>query len=173
MTATRDPDVSRSRETTCGARLCQPRTAPLRPAHLHLSGDFAHGLVTLGTHDAALGQVWHLPSAATLTTRAFIGLVYEVAGHQPKLSVMPSPLLALIALVNPTVRAVREQAYQTQRPFVVDHLKFADAFGADVTPHREAIAVTLRWFEPRQPRRNEAFPSRSARRTSVQAKGAG
>ncbi|MDQ2941653.1 MAG: NAD-dependent epimerase/dehydratase family protein [Chloroflexota bacterium] len=109
--------------------------------------DFARGLVTLGTHDAALGQVWHVPSAETLTTRAFIGLVYDAAGHPPKVSVMPSPLLTLIALVNPTLRAVREQAYQVQRPFVVDHSKFADAFGAQVTPHREAIAATLEWFQ--------------------------
>ena len=108
--------------------------------------DFARGLVTLGTHDAALGQIWHLPSAETLTTRAFIDLVYEVAGHPPKLSVMPAPLLALIALVNPTVRAVREQAYQVKQPFVVDHAKFAGAFAARVTPHREAIATTLEWF---------------------------
>ena len=110
-------------------------------------GDFARGLVTLGTHDAALGQVWHLPSAETLTTRAFIGLVYEIAGHTPRLSVMPSALLALIALVNPTLRAVREQAYQVQRPFVVDHTKFAGAFGSSVTPHREAIAATFEWFQ--------------------------
>ena len=43
--------------------------------------DFVRGLVTLGTHDAAMGQVWHLPSAETLTTRAFVDLVYDVAGH--------------------------------------------------------------------------------------------
>lgn len=108
--------------------------------------DFGRGLVTLGRHDEALGQVWHLPSAETLTTRAFIGLVYELAGYPPKVNAMPSALLALLALVNPTLRAVQEQAYQVRRPFVVDHAKFARAFGAEVTPHREAIAATLAWF---------------------------
>lgn len=109
-------------------------------------GDFARGLVTLGTSDAALGQVWHVPSAETMTTRAFMGLVYELAGYPPKVTAMPPALLALIALVNPTLRAVREQAYQVRRPFVVDHAKFARAFGARVTPHREAVATTLDWF---------------------------
>lgn len=32
-------------------------------------GDFARDLVTLGKHDEALGETWHLPSAETLSTR--------------------------------------------------------------------------------------------------------
>lgn len=109
-------------------------------------GDFARGLVTLGTHEVALGQVWHLPSAETLTTRTFVEMVYDLAGHRPKLSVLPAPLLAMLALFNPTLRAVREQAYQVRRPFVVDHSKFASAFGGEATAHREAMVATLAWF---------------------------
>ena len=60
--------------------------------------------------------------------------------------VMPSPLLSVAALFSPTLRAVKEQQYQRERPWVVDHSKFARAFGADVTPHREAIDHTLAWY---------------------------
>ncbi len=109
-------------------------------------GDFAHGLVTLGTHDQALGEVWHVPSAETLSTRAFINLVFEVGGQQRKLRVLPSSLLTVLALFNPTVRAVREQQYQREAPWIVDHSKFAQAFGARTTPHRAAIAETLDWY---------------------------
>jgi hypothetical protein len=35
---------------------------------------------------------------------------------------------------------------QLERPFVVDHSKFAKAFGAQVTPHPDAIRITLAWF---------------------------
>lgn len=146
----------RGRQSHAGERLFVPALAG-KPAQfigdpdvLHTYTylrDFAFGLVTLGTHDAALGEIWHLPSADTLTTRAFVDLLCELAGHPPRLSVLPSPLLALIALVNPTLRAAREQAYQVRRPFVVDHGKFASAFGAQITPHREAIAATLEWFQ--------------------------
>jgi hypothetical protein len=59
---------------------------------------------------------------------------------------MPSALLTVLALVSPTLRAVREQQYQRETPWVVDHSKFAKAFGADVTPHRAAMAVTLDWY---------------------------
>jgi hypothetical protein len=45
------------------------------------------------------------------------------------------------------LRAVREQQYQrTAAPWVVDHATFERAFGATVTPHREAIGATLDWF---------------------------
>ena len=108
--------------------------------------DFARGLVTLGLHDDAFGEVWHTPNAETLTTRSFAGLVFEAAGQPPRLQVLPSALLTALALVNPTLRAVREQQYQREAPWIVDHAKFAQAFGVQVTPHRDAIAATVAWF---------------------------
>jgi nucleoside-diphosphate-sugar epimerase len=119
---------------------------PDLPHTLTFLGDFARGLVTLGLHDPALGQVWHLPSAETLTSREFVGLVFEAAGHPSKVGVLPSPLLTLAALFSPTLRAVKEQQYQRDQPWVVDHSKFAEAFGAEVTPHPEAIRTTLAWW---------------------------
>jgi nucleoside-diphosphate-sugar epimerase len=143
------------RQATAGKRLFDPALAgkptqvlgnPDLPHTFTYLGDFARGLVTLGTHEEALGEVWHLPSAETLSTRAFAELVYQVAGQPPKLRVMPSPLLTVAALFSPMLRAVKEQQYQRVAPWVVDHSKFAQAFGAKVTPHREAIAATLDWF---------------------------
>ena len=110
--------------------------------------DFGRALVTLGTREEALGHVWHVPSAETLTSREFAALVFEALGRPLKLQVMSSALLAVAALFSPTVRAVREQRYQRDAPWIVDHSKFARAFGADVTPHREAIATTTAWFSP-------------------------
>ena len=48
--------------------------------------------------------------------------------------------------MNPTLRAVKEQQYQRDRSWVVDHTRFARAFGAEVTPHVDAIALTLAWW---------------------------
>ena len=144
------------RLSTAGERLFVPALAgkgvqlladPDLPHTLTYLGDFARGLVTLGAQDAALGQVWHLPSAETLTSREFVRLVFEAAGHPMKLGVMPSPLLTLAALFSPTLRAVREQQYQRTGPWIVDHSKFARAFGADVTLHPEAISRTLAWWK--------------------------
>lgn len=145
----------RGRQSTAGERLFVPALAG-KPAQLlgdldvphtfTYLPDFARSLVTLGTHDTAFGQVWHVPSAETLSTREFARLVYEVAGKPTKLRAMPSALLAVAALVSPTLRAVKEQQYQRGAPWIVDHSKFAVAFGAKVTPHRDAVSVTLDWY---------------------------
>lgn len=108
--------------------------------------DVAAALITLGDHDTALGQVWHVPSAETLTTRRFVELVFEQAGQPPRLRVAPRLAFSALGLVNPTMRAVKERLYQTERPWVVDHGKFERAFGAAPTPHAEAIRQTLSWY---------------------------
>jgi nucleoside-diphosphate-sugar epimerase len=143
------------RQSTVGERLFGPALAgkpaqvlgdPDQPHTYTYLADFARGLVTLGTQEAALGEVWHLPSAETITTRQFVALVYEAAGKPARMRILPSALLAGLALVSPMFRAVREQQYQRVAPWVVDHGKFERAFGATVTAHPEAIAATLAWF---------------------------
>jgi nucleoside-diphosphate-sugar epimerase len=108
--------------------------------------DFARALVTLGSRDEALGDVWHVPSAETVTIRQFVEMIAEKSGRPAKLSVTPSWLLAIGGVFNPDVRALREVLYQSQDPWVVDHSKFEGAFGPGATPHPEAIRTTLEWF---------------------------
>ena len=108
--------------------------------------DFAEGLVTLGERDEALGEVWHVPSAETLSLRQFVGLVAAKAGGPARVQVTPSWIIRFLSLFNPTLRAVAEQLYQSERTWVVDHSKFANAFGAHPSPHPEAIARTLDWY---------------------------
>jgi nucleoside-diphosphate-sugar epimerase len=118
------------RQSTAGERLFDPALAgkstqvlgnPDLPHTFTYLGDFARGLVTLGTHDEALGEVWHLPSAETLSTREFARLVYEAGGQPLKLRTMPAALLTVAALFSPMLRAVKEQQYQREAPWVVDH----------------------------------------------------
>jgi nucleoside-diphosphate-sugar epimerase len=108
--------------------------------------DFARGLITLGERDEALGQVWHIPSAETVTMRQFVGMVFEELGRPARLSAAPPLAISALALFNPTVRALKEQLYQSTQPFVVDHSKFARSFGSRPTPHREGIRQTINWF---------------------------
>jgi nucleoside-diphosphate-sugar epimerase len=148
----------RGLQSTAGDRLFAPalqgRPAqvlgdPDLPHTLTYLPDFARGLVELGLRDEALGDVWHVPSAPTVTMREFVRLVFEAAGHPPRQRVLPSFLLGLMALASPMMRAVREQQYQREAPWVVDHSKYAAAFGAHVTPHAEAVPETLAWYRGR------------------------
>jgi nucleoside-diphosphate-sugar epimerase len=127
-------------------RPAQVLPAPDMPHTYTFIDDFAAALVVLGEREEAMGQVWHVPSAETLTTRRFVEVVFEQAGTAPRIRVAPKLGITVLALVNPTMRAVKERLYQTERPFVVDHGKYERAFGATPTPHPEAIQQTLEWY---------------------------
>jgi nucleoside-diphosphate-sugar epimerase len=109
--------------------------------------DFARALVTLGEREEALGQVWHVPNAETVTMRRFVQMVFEAAGHPPRLRAAPRWGIALGALFSPTLRAVKEQLYQSERPWVVDSTKFERAFGRGATPLPDSVAATVAWFQ--------------------------
>jgi nucleoside-diphosphate-sugar epimerase len=110
--------------------------------------DFAAGLVALAEHDEALGEVWHVPSAETVTTRRFIEMVFAKLQRPAKLQPAPKLAITLLALFVPAMAAVKETTYQREHPWVVDHSKFSRAFGGTPTPHEQAISLTLDWFRP-------------------------
>lgn len=116
------------------------------PHSLSYQDDVARHLVTLGEHDEALGEVWHLPAGEPVTGRAFILMAFEAAAKEPKVGVLSELMIRIGGLFNPTAREFAEMSYQFARPFVVDAGKFARAFGAQVTPHREAVARTLEFY---------------------------
>jgi nucleoside-diphosphate-sugar epimerase len=111
--------------------------------------DFARALVTLGEREEALGQVWHVPSPETVTMRRFVQMVFDAAGRSTRLRAVPRWVIALAALFDPTLRAVREQLYQSERPWVLDSSKFERAFGWRATPLPDAVATTVAWFQDR------------------------
>jgi hypothetical protein len=66
-------------------------------------------LSTVGERDEALGEVWHVPSAETLSLRQFVGLVAAQASRPARVQIAPSLIIRFLALFNPTLRAVAEQ----------------------------------------------------------------
>ena len=121
-----------------------------QPQTLNYLEDLARALVTLGERDEADGQVWHLPSAEPLTGRRFLALVFEAAGHPPKIGVASRPMIRTAGLFNPFLRELNETLYQFERPFLADASKFQRAFGPfEPTPHPEAVGRTVDWFRRR------------------------
>lgn len=103
--------------------------------------------MTLAQWDEALGEVWHIPSALTVTTRRFIEMVFEQI-HQPvRLQTVPGLMISMLGVFIAPMRAVKETLYQSERPWVVDHSKFARAFGSRPTQHEQAIAETIACFQ--------------------------
>lgn len=111
--------------------------------------DFARGLVTLGTHSDALGEIWHLPSNEPITGRDFIEKVYTQAGVEPRMQTYGYWSLTLAGLFDRQIWEAREVLYQFEAPFVMDTSKFEAAFGREVTPYDDAIRHTLAWHRER------------------------
>ncbi len=113
--------------------------------HIYIK-DFAKGLVTLALSDEALGQIWHLASAETTTTRNLISQVYSQLKIPPKVRTAPGFIFQLMTLFNPFMREMKEIHYIYTTPYVVDHSKFVQKFGNHTTPHDQAIQETIEWF---------------------------
>ena len=124
---------------------------PDQPHTYTYAPDIGKGLVILGEREEALGQVWHLPSPQTVTTREFVRMVFEEAGGEPKMQRAPKPLLWALGLFNPPLRETIEMLYEFEEPFVVDDSRFEREFGERATPLREAIQRTVRWYRQERP----------------------
>jgi nucleoside-diphosphate-sugar epimerase len=117
---------------------------------LNFLPDLARALITLGTRTEARGEVWHLPCAEPVTGREFVTLIEAALGRSVKVSATPHFALLVAGLVDARARETTEMLYQWDRPFVLNTSKFQRTFGPfEVTPHRDALAPTLAWFEQR------------------------
>lgn len=129
--------------------------------------DFGKALVTLAENEQALGQVWHVPSPKAVTQREVISLIYEEAGHPPKMSAMGRFMLAIGGLFIPEARESIEMMYQFEQPFVMDDRKFVQAFGAPATPLRDAVRATLAWYRQQQQAQGQSVNGLSTRSSNT------
>jgi nucleoside-diphosphate-sugar epimerase len=108
--------------------------------------DFARGLIVLGTHEQALGQVWHIPTPAALTGRQYIVLACEAAGVQARALAGSGLLLRVLGLTNPVLRESVEMLYEFNQPYLIDGSKYSRAFDGIPTSHQEAMRRTVAWY---------------------------
>ncbi|WP_329500132.1 NAD-dependent epimerase/dehydratase family protein [Kitasatospora herbaricolor] len=110
--------------------------------------DAARLLVTVGGDERAWGRPWHVPTNEPRTQREVVADFCRAAGvPQVKVTGLPDAVLAAVGLFNPTVRALKETAYQLRGPFVMDSTAARKTFGLEPTPWTEllgAIAAAAR-----------------------------
>jgi len=111
--------------------------------------DIAAGLATLGTDARAVGEVWHLPGPATVSTRELLDVVAAQVGHPVGVRSVPKLAVRVLGLVNPTLRELAETYYQFGEPFALDVTKYRATFGAAGTALGDAVAATLAWYRTR------------------------
>ena len=119
--------------------------------------DFGKALVILGERSEADGQVWHIPNdLPRISQREMVMMIAEVAGIEPKMSAMGKLMMWVGGFFVPEAKETLEMMYEFEKPFVVDHSKFARAFGDTATPIRQAIRATLDWYRTHPQKHSQA-----------------
>ena len=108
--------------------------------------DFGRALATLGTQDAALGQVWIAPCAPALTQRSLMDLLAKETGQASSVRAAGKLLMSIIGLFSAGTRETVEMMYEFDQPYIVDSSKIERTFGLTPTPTPTAIAETVAWF---------------------------
>ena len=114
-------------------------------SHTYLP-DFARALIELGRHDEALGEVWHVPTAAAVSVAALRRDGGGRGRHDPEAVPASKPMLRLAGLFVPILREFPEMWYEFAEPFVLDSSKIERAFGLRPTPLEESVPATVEWF---------------------------
>lgn len=109
--------------------------------------DVAKAMVMLGGREEALGKVWHVPVAETLTTRQFIEQIYKETGGTAKIQPAPKIAVRILGLFNPVVREIVEMLPQFEQDYVMSGDKFKSTFGDIATPLDKAIHETVTYFK--------------------------
>lgn len=110
-------------------------------------GDVSRLLVTVADDERAWGRPWHVPSPAPCTQREAVNDIARVAGVPPvKVGAIPGPVLWSAGLVSPLMRELREVAYQTRRPFVLDSTAAEKEFDLEPTPWEDVLNEIVAWY---------------------------
>jgi nucleoside-diphosphate-sugar epimerase len=111
--------------------------------------DFARALVTVGASSEGFGQVWHVPNAPAMTISELMLLVQDLLGRRVRALAMPFWLQSALSAFMPLMREIVEMRFQWDRPYLVDHGKFAAAFWDNATPLEQGLRATLDWYRQR------------------------
>lgn len=107
--------------------------------------DFGKALAIMGNSDAALGAVWHIPSAPPVTQAELVKMISEEVGRPVKPLMLGKFMATMLGLFNPLLRETVEMMYEWTAPFVMSSEKFERAFKVSPTPLRQAVKETVAW----------------------------
>ena len=94
----------------------------------------------VATDSKAWGKAWHVPSNEAKSQKELVTELAAVAGiKNPRLSSVPNFMWNLLAVFNPLMNALKETAYQMQRPYILDESSARQAFGMQPTEWKQVL----------------------------------
>ena len=111
--------------------------------------DVARTIATLGTDDRSWGRAWHVPTNPALTQReAFASIAAGAGVPMPPVGTLTGRTIRAVGVAVPLIRALGQQLYQFDRPFVIDASETTATFGIEATPWDECVRTTLSAYLP-------------------------
>jgi nucleoside-diphosphate-sugar epimerase len=102
--------------------------------------DVARLMQIVAKDSKAWGKAWHVPSNEAKTQKELVTELAAVAGvKNPKLSSVPNVMWNLLAVFNPLMKALKETAYQMERPYNLDDSAARKAFGMQPTEWKQIL----------------------------------
>ena len=106
--------------------------------------DAARATAILGNTPDAFNQVWNLPTHPdTLTAREWVDRFAKELNVEPKLKVLPKPILSLLGIFSPILKEMNELAYQWDREYFLDSSKFEKQFDFKPTSYEEGLKQVI------------------------------
>lgn len=115
--------------------------------------DVVRGLITLGDEPKASGHVWHLPTAAAISSREIATRFGEELGVRAEIQPFPIWQLRMLGVFMPFMSELIEMNYQWLVPYVLDDSRFRETFGYGATPLQDTIRRTADWAKSQLGRR--------------------
>ena len=117
-----------------------PREAAYVPDAMRIVADLAE-------REEAYGTDWGIPGSGLLTADRLAEIASEHLGRRIRVRAVSGPLLKLLSLVHPGLRAIRPMIPHYVRPVRYDTSKLRGLLGElRTTPFEEAIPATLDWI---------------------------
>jgi nucleoside-diphosphate-sugar epimerase len=141
--------VSASDQSRVGARV-MPKVLAGKPAQVLGAIDLKHTwtypldvarlMKIVASDSRAWGKAWHVPSNEAKTQNEVVSELAAAGGvKNPKLSSVPNMMWNLLSLFNPLLKALKETAYQFQRPYILDESAARQTFGMQPTPWNQIV----------------------------------
>jgi nucleoside-diphosphate-sugar epimerase len=102
--------------------------------------DVARLMKIVALDSKAWGKAWHVPSNEAKTQKELVTELAETAGvKNPKLSSVPNVMWNLLSIFNPLLKALKETAYQFQRPYILDDSAARKTFNMQPTDWNQIL----------------------------------
>jgi nucleoside-diphosphate-sugar epimerase len=101
--------------------------------------DAGKAMYVLGQHPEADNQIWHLPTAPSLTGTQFLEIAAGIFNTKPRYMAVNKLMLQTMGLFNKVIGGTVEMYYQYDHDYIFDSAKFEKAFNIKPTTYQQGI----------------------------------